>query len=265
MPTSALGALFFVLLLVPGFCYRLGTERRYQPTSKHGGVSTFRETVELVTASSLAVLAAGLVFAVYRTFVPEHSPDVGRLIDKQDAYLRQDYAYLAWWALSLILLACGLGYLGARLRLGRLFRFVPSLDDPVEQSAWWTAFEWSEAENLNKRIICHLTSGAIVEGTLWSYNPSPDDDDDREIALTAPIFMWSQRGSLVHHEAGTLIVSAKRIEFLYVKYVSDDEYDEATRAPTFTYAELPASPAGYAQRMIRAVRKKPGRGRAGRP
>lgn len=235
MPTSLLGAVVFVLLLVPGFCYLVGREHEHSPEtrqSKYGRASGFRETVALVFASALSLLAAFLLFAFARLVVPDHSPDLGRLLTDGETYFRRDYAYLGWWALVLVAIACALSYAVARLDVASKINWLPSDKTILSQSSWWSIFQLEGTEDRYKRVTCHLLTGGTIEGTLYTFNPTPDEDGDRDLTLSGPLYIQEHAASEIRDEMGAIVISASRIDWMHVVYLTDEDHAvQTTREP----------------------------------
>jgi hypothetical protein len=228
MPTTVAGLLIFVVLLAPGFGYVLRRERRIPA----GEISIFRETVSLVLSSFVALIAVLGLFAVLRVLLPEHTPDVGRLVREPGNYWHNEYAYLALWGLGLLLLACSLAWLSAdpptglamllpnrlarrskqvrdKLWPARAFRIAPI-------SGWHRIF--TEGPGLAKRVTCGLDDGSMVEGWLWSFDPAADDSADRDLLLSPPFTIRYADGREEHREYGGMAISARRMIFLHVAY-----------------------------------------------
>ena len=218
MPSSFTGLVLFVLLLAPGFVFAAQRDRRSARRQR----STFGETVLLGLTSFLCDVAALLVFAVLRAAAPDHTPDVGRLVRDGRTYFDAHYAYLGWWALGLLALACALGFM-----LGRWPpRFTPVFaDDITFTSAWWDLFE--QYPDSKVYVGCELEDGSYLGGELFTYNSDEDETENRELALLAPI---TYRPAGVDDEVelddvGTISVSARQIKFLTVSYLPVDDED----------------------------------------
>lgn len=108
MPTTLSGLLLFVVLLLPGFAYQVGKERRGTERT----TSALRETAAVVAAS---VASEVVVFAVTSWLWSRHI-DFGRLVRDPHKYWLCDPATLGWWAIGLLAGACVLAYLMTQLR-----------------------------------------------------------------------------------------------------------------------------------------------------
>jgi len=83
MPTTLVGLLIFVVLLLPGFAYLVGKER-HGPERR---ASPFRETVAIVAASIASELFVLVLFGLARLALPNALPDITELIRVPRAYL----------------------------------------------------------------------------------------------------------------------------------------------------------------------------------
>jgi hypothetical protein len=225
VPSSLTGLVLFVLLLAPGFVFAAQRERR-TPRRRR---STFGETVLLGLTSFLCDVAALLVFAVLRTTIPDHTPDVGRLVREGRDYFDANFAYIAWWALGLLALACAFGFV-----LGRWPpRFAPIFaNDITFTSAWWDLFE--QYPDSTVYVGCELNDGSYLGGELFTYNSDEEETADRELALSAPItYRAAETDEPVELEdVGAVSVSAGQIKFMTVSYLPVADADEESEAAT---------------------------------
>jgi hypothetical protein len=218
VPSSFTGLVLFVLLLAPGFTFAAQRERRAPRRQR----SAFGETVLLGLTSFLCDVAALLVFAVVRAAAPDHTPDVGRLVRDGRTYFDAHYAYLGWWALGLLALACAFGFV-----LGRWPpKFAPVFaDDITFTSAWWDLFE--QYRDSKVYVGCELEDGSYLGGELFTYNSDEDETENRELALSAPI-TYRPAGfddEVELDDIGAVTVSARQIKFLTVSYLPVDDED----------------------------------------
>lgn len=228
MPSTFISLAIFVIFLTPGLLFTLRQEWGHGPLRRR---SAFRELAEILLGGLAADLLVGVAFGVLRLVTGQHTPDVGRLIRQPRPYFLDDYAYLLTWAAVLWLLACVLAYLFAavswsRLRIvtrtvGRvdfLVRLVRSESGRRPVSAWWQAFEVGGA-GVRKRVMCRLDDGTHIEGDAWTYNPGNDEVDDRSFTLTGPLVVVEPGAEPMRTDLGTLVVSARRLQYLYVRYL----------------------------------------------
>jgi len=229
VPTTIIGLLIFVVLLTPGFCFALRRERGRHPYRTR---SAFREIAELLLAGLAIDFGILLLFAVLRILVPGHTPDVGQLIRTGKTYFSKNYGYLLAWAAILWVVACLTAYIAAAIEWTEIrpVRFAlkrfPKLRTLIETekgrqpvSAWWKAFEYGGGDEITRRVFCRLDDGTRIEGDSWSYNPSDNEVDDRSFTLTAPITVAEPESSPMHTDFGMIVVSARRLQYLYVRYI----------------------------------------------
>jgi Family of unknown function (DUF6338) len=177
-------------------------------------LSAFRETVSVVFASLFALSIALGLFTVIRLLTPGHTPDIGQLVRTPSDYAKQEYAYLGWWGIGVLLGACVMAYLAARPPALLTSRRDPQAIEHV--SGWSKLFE--ENRDLQNRVLCQLDDGTTVQGWLWRYNVEPEETGDREIVLTGPLVLRHPDGHVQRTDFGGMSISARRIVYLYVEY-----------------------------------------------
>ena len=137
MPTTLVGLLLFAGLLVPGFVHY--TQRRWRVPQR--SLSPLVETANLVTVSMATNAVVLTLFGAYRSWQPDHAPDVRRVVLDGWSYSGDRIGYLSLWAATLLAASSGLAYLlGVRPRWieGFSARFAPSI---VDLSTWYYVFE----------------------------------------------------------------------------------------------------------------------------
>jgi Family of unknown function (DUF6338) len=212
LPSSFTGLVLFVLLLAPGFVFAAQRERRAPRRQR----SAFGETVLLGLTSFLCDAAALLVFALFRATIPDHTPDLGRLVREGRDYFDANYSYITWWALGLLALACAFGFVLGRWppRFATIFA-----DDITFTSAWWDLFE--RYRDAKVYVGCELTDGSYLGGDLLTYNSDEDETENRDLTLSGPItFQASDAEDPIELEdVGAVSVSARQIKFMTVTYL----------------------------------------------
>ncbi|MGR3871417.1 DUF6338 family protein [Streptomyces graminifolii] len=206
MPTTLTGILIFVVLLLPGLTYSMVREIR----SGERRQSPFRETGAVVFGSVIAEISAIGIFAVARIAWPANTPDIGRLVRDRSNYVEAHYAQLAGWAISLLLLAC--------LLAGVTALFVKRHTTTL--SAWSILFEyWHPGHEVH--VGCVLDDGSFIEGSVASYNISPDDSGDRDLILAQPI-RYRPPGDFREpqtYAAGSVCIAARKIVTMFVSHL----------------------------------------------
>jgi hypothetical protein len=169
---------------------------------------------------------------------PQWTPDVGALIRTPAAYLREKYALVVWWSLGLLVLACLFAYVGAQIWAkvttgrGRFFQIFNKLIPGEAPPAWWELF--SQILPGHPRYVgCVLDDDTYLAGYLASYNPSPNETEDRELILVAPITIRNPGEDTEHtlggsEGVGAVSISARRIQYFSVSYL-ERRSDERTK------------------------------------
>lgn len=226
MPTTLVGLLLFVVLLAPGLIF-LARARVTRPVSKP---SALREAARLGLLSVASDLGAIALFGVARGVFPNHTPDVGGLIRDPSRYFRSHYAYLVLWGTALLVVACILALLGAValssaagqkiLSWRGLALLVPPSVDYAREPAWWQLFT-NRPERIH--VGCQLDDGTYVAGFLSTFSAESDETPDRELVLAGDLKIRVVGGALEDYPASALVVSARRLQYLAVTYVPDEE------------------------------------------
>lgn len=233
MPTTIVGLLIFAALTIPGFAHLLAAERRLRPGRN---VSAFREVASVALAGMWAWLAALAIFGLLKLVIPRNLPSVRRLVREGGAYFRAEYTYLSIWAIALLLIASGLAFMwaahnldtklrGVLRRVPFVRRILPEYGADFE-SAWWRVFmrevetgsSDADDEGFYQRVRCRLTDGSEIEGWLLSFSRESDDVVDRDLVLSAPIYVTHPDGT-VATETGVIVLSARSLVYLHVDYI----------------------------------------------
>jgi hypothetical protein len=219
MPTTATGLLLFIVVLLPGFAYTIMKERNTPATRR----SSFRETVEIVVASTAAGLTALIVLAVARAAWPDATPDIGDLVSDVGGYVQTEYALTASWAAGLLVAATGMSGV-----VGWLVGRRPPHGSKM--SAWWEMFE-SWYPGFNTHVGCTLDDGSYVEGIVNSYSDLADESPDRDLILQAPIkIRLPGEMELQPYGGRAVCISARRVVMMLVTPLTTKR-GEATSSP----------------------------------
>lgn len=240
MPTTVSGLLLLVVLLLPGFAYvisreRAGAERR---------VSAWRETMSVVLVSVVADLTVLVLFLMLRSLWPSITFDLEALLRNPSEYLigdgsgraRGHYMQVGAWALGLLLVAVLLTYCAALSRVRRWLRIPHS--HPSAASAWYRLFDEFRGDRA-VHVRVDLENGAFFEGPLLSYNPSSEENADRELILVAPVHYKepdAREEDATTLNCGAVTISARRIVAVSVSYVDPNVEPVATSSPEGTAA-----------------------------
>src|SRR5262249_26963275 len=133
-------------------------------------LTALREMVTVVFASAIALALALGAFAILRTVIPRHTPDAGLIARSGTKYTQDHLSYVLAWSVGLFIAACLLALALAALdAAGRLATLLRPKDGVIFESAWWTLFEFKEADDRYKVVTCHLTDGTVLRGTLYTF------------------------------------------------------------------------------------------------
>jgi len=226
MPTTAVGLIVFVILLAPGLsfsAYRAVNRPVQRP-------SALRELAGIALRSTILDTWALGVFGLVRILLPSHTPDVGRLTREPATYLRADLAYLFWWAVAVLGLACGAaigaarfaGSVSAQQLAGRApFRWLPTRREASSSPAWWFLFnQYSDRQAYAGTV---LDDGSYLGGWVLRFSPDSDETADRELTLSGPVTYRSPTGDeTVDLGVSAVAVSARRIQYLTVSYLEPE-------------------------------------------
>ncbi len=230
VPSTAVGAALFVVLLTPGLLYVLRRER----TAPSRSVSAFRETLRIVAVSIASLLAACLVVGWLRALAPNATVDVGALLRDPTRYAVDHHVRLAWWSLGTITLACVAALTAADPRVVRTARAVAerpmwrkvlgTSDTDIRRDSSWTGVFTMYDDHPDGPgdvlVGALLEDGAYVQGTLASHSPDLQETGDRDLVLTAPITLRTTDG-IRHPLPNTYtIVSAGRVLRLDITHIA---------------------------------------------
>jgi hypothetical protein len=223
MPTTVVGLILFVVLLAPGLSFN-AYRTVHGPTRRPSAV---RELADIALRSTVCDVFALGVFGLVRTILPSHTPDLGRLARDPASYLRADLAYLFWWAVAVLTLACAAAIGAARfagsvtadrLAVRAPFRWLPSRRGSFVDPAWWTLFNQYPDKQAYAGAV--LDDGSYLGGWLLAFNPDTNETADRELALAGPIAYRSPTAyETVDLGVGAVAVSARRVQYLTVSYL----------------------------------------------
>ena len=64
-----------------------------------------------------------------------------------------------------------------------------------------------------------MDNGAFLQGQLWSYNPGPEENDDREMIIRSPKYRSPNGDKLNSLDTAVVTVSAKNMRFVMFNYL----------------------------------------------
>lgn len=227
MPTTVVGLVLFVLLLVPGLAHVLLAEREGSARR----LSPFRETASVAFVSVLALAATGGVFAIVRCALPAHTPDVGELVRRPHPYFVDHYAQLCAWASGMLvfatLLALAAGSRAASAAVGKLRRskVLDAILPPARgnfASAWTQMFLHDKPSATRTYVGAVLNDGTYVAGYLRTWNRDSEDSPDRELTLTDVSLRPVGGAAAPLENIGMVSLSARNLQWLSATYVPID-------------------------------------------
>jgi hypothetical protein len=250
MPTTLTGVLLFVVLLLPGFAYQVGKERRGIERT----TSVLRETAAVVAAS----VASEIFVLAATSWLWSRHIDFGRLVREPRKYWLGHPATIAWWAIGLLAGAIVVAYLVTLLRgweipgwghqvakglkwirIGKrrpvfaVVRWVwrqVTYTHPSTLSAWGVLFRGAKRPQI--LVDIRLTDGAYVSGALVSASTVGADTPDRDLILGPPIKYRSPKGKNTHElPYGAVTISARQIGAMFVTKVSSSQSVSDPRPP----------------------------------
>ncbi|WP_443056456.1 DUF6338 family protein [Streptomyces sp. MUM 178J] len=221
MPATFIGLLIFMVLLSPGLTYTW-TKERSLPSVK---LSPFRETATVAFASAASLTVTLLLFTIAHAALPsDWTPNLGELVRRPGDYVRNNYAFIAWWSLGILLGAMALALtFGKSVRLrnlsNRLIFSTPSHPEKFK-TEWEVAFT-RPTEKCTIRVTLLLDGGWVFSGDLSSRSTSTTEEtQDRELTLDSPIYCQAPRSNKQKElNVDSVIISARRIAAMAIEYV----------------------------------------------
>lgn len=216
MPTTVAGLVIFGALLLPGFLHYVQRRSRVPQRS-------LSPLVELATLTSISILTNAVAFGIFglvRVLLPNHTPDIRRLVLEGSVYAAPRLGYLALWAAALLATSSTLAILlGIRPRpiAAAIELVTPAI---VDVSAWYHVFD-EGPEGAHVYVGCDLKDGWYVGGFLdWS-STEVNETSDRDFVLAEPITYRPPDDAEDRTISGfsRLVVSARDTARLYVSYV----------------------------------------------
>ncbi|ONI79052.1 hypothetical protein BWI15_00295 [Kribbella sp. ALI-6-A] len=242
--------LLFVVLLLPGFFYQVGKERRGTERT----TSVLRETA---TVAAVSVATEAFVLIATSWLWSRHI-DFGRLVREPRKYWYYHPETLLWWAVGLLVAAIAVAYLvtlfrGAKVppwghRVARGLKWIRirkrrplfaavrwlwqriTFVHPSTMSAWFALFH--DAEGFEMLVDIRLTDGAWVSGAVVSYSNIGADTSDRELILGPPIKWRGPKGKVLHdYPVSNVTISARQISAMFVSKLQRDQNINDYRTP----------------------------------
>lgn len=217
MPTTALEAVLYVFLLFPGIAFTIARERHRPRTKK----TVLRETAQIVLSSAAligailtAALVSGFFFPNIAQWLKDLAQDSGNLLERDSQFFFSTMLGLLGASIVLGLLA------GSRTAHELWLKATSRANAPdLNLSVWSTAFRMYE--NTSVMVALQLKSGVYLEGRLYSWDVSGDEDPTRGLILTGDIMCRMKLGEKPEILDKTiLVVHASDIDFMVVNHKS---------------------------------------------
>lgn len=201
----------------PGFLYR--RFRQWWDREPASIRRVERRPGETAAIALVPITGALWLFAVVRAWCPKRTPDVGAMLRNPNNYLMDNLPYVAFWFTLIGLLACVIALMMAYL----VSVFGSNKSTDTNRSVWYQTIHrepptsklcWSRPKRgrWTYRVHIMLTDGTQLNGTLYNYNPSHIESQERDIALTN-VTLVSEQTSALDLSNGTTIISAAHIQF----------------------------------------------------
>lgn len=221
MPTTLVGLIIFLAFLTPGFLHYI--QRR--ALAPEGPLSPLVETATLTTISLVTNLAALGAFGLIRTFLPDHTPDIGKLLAPNSTYVRDYPAYILTWSTAVLGLSSCLAVVLARYEGVR--RAITAQLTPVifDISSWYYLFEKAPPGHF-VYVGCQLRDSSYLGGRVDWYSTETKETGDRELVLAAPLLQ--QQGERTTELLGVerVIIAAREIVALRVSFVQEERISQ---------------------------------------
>jgi hypothetical protein len=226
VPDTFLGLAALIFLFVPGVVYAVQADLR-RPAIEQ---SPLRELTTIAGVGTICDVAVLTLFGIFHAICPDLTPDIGKLERSGAPYARSHLVTLSWWVIGLFVVSCLLAWLLGRTWPDIANRYIARRIDP--ESAWHLLFAKTDPDAL-VYVGCDLIDGTFIGGYLFSYNPDPDETEDRELVLSDPI-TYRPIGSETATElsqVGAMSIRAGRIRNVAVSFLDPSAHPEAaTRA-----------------------------------
>lgn len=217
MPGTVPAVLLFVSVALPGLVFYLVKHQRKPRLER----SPLLETASLVSVGFVANLIGIAAVVGVRSLKPQLTPDPRLLVIDGKQYFDDNFQLVIVWSLLVLAIACGFAALVAYQDFNK-YQFLGFLRGPIiSDSAWELVFNSQELETACKWCVCVLTDGRTVAGVLASSSPDPKETGDRDLVLASPVKYQSEGGEWTSSDAARVVLTARQIALMEVRYYSD--------------------------------------------
>lgn len=207
IPANLVGLLLFVLVLAPGWLWVRVAERRQVRPDR----SALLEATELVVTGVISTAVAAVAVVGVGTAVG-WLPNLHTVTAAGSTYV-QDEPYESAVAVAAIFVLSLAGAYG-------IARLVYQGSEPslIPAGSVWRDVFGEGGEGQPIFVSTTLVDGRIVDGYLYSYSTDPDGGD-RDLALQAPIYVWSgDPPQRIHAPADRAVLRAEQMVAMWVRY-----------------------------------------------
>ena len=232
MPSTLLGLLIFVYILIPGYCY-YAVRKRLTPIRR---VTTIVDAANVLFVAMVTNALMLMVYSILKAipWIREHSPSTVDLVRDSKQYLLQDdsrLAYLSIWGAALLIGSSVLAIMlavrsvsSAKTQsvglIGKLWERYPAR--VTDESVWDHYFHHMAPDGSRIYLECHLHDESYAAGVLAWYNTDIDDSPNRDLVLSRPLTVTNAGGSELVQPGFEqhVILSARDIRMIIVTYVT---------------------------------------------
>lgn len=212
-PNTFIGLLLFVWLITPGFLFSWKAAKRRALHTE----TVLQEVSRIVLASVLFSTLAGLIVITVDLAVGRRGTVLSRAVAADPEVWRTEAATLLGYLLLQVLLACGLALLADRLIRWRVTKKRGTPPPQLRSESSWTEALGQRPVNAAPHAYLRLKSGVELQGKVAAFTHDLVVDD-RELVLTAPLWIRPPDGSLQELRWGTVIIRGPDIDCLAVRY-----------------------------------------------
>ncbi len=214
IPTTVLGLLLFVAVLGPGYAWVRYTETR-SPRPQRSGVLEAADVVFIgAFATTLALVAVFIVGPLVTEF-----PRLHEVVQDAQGFLR-DRPYDAFASAAAVLVLS----VGGTLAVASVI--YGKREKPIRpgSTVWHDVFRVG-GKHRDISVSVQVTGGRIVEGLFLSH-VMDTDAKEKDLALQAPLYMWTEQQEDGHRQRLVLpndrvIIPGSSIEIVWVRYLWD--------------------------------------------
>jgi hypothetical protein len=234
LPASIASLALFVALLVPGMIYAIRLEKytsRAQP-------SQLRELVQVILASILSGVLAIAVYIPFRINFAGVTPSFQLWASEGNKYWIGHFESIVVLCALYFLISCSFGMVlaeahGRALRGDRGFGWFTQvsrwvLPNPIRQTSGWSVIaDLYESEDNPPYVYvgCQMKDGSYVSGPLWTLSHRAEEDQNRDLVISAPILFRAAGGDeivkleTVHYS----IMSASDVSRIDITHLRNQE------------------------------------------